>query len=441
MTGEGGEALTLALAGLVLAALASFLLTPVAARIARRVGAIDVPGARRVHVEATPRGGGLAVVVAFVVVGVGLLLLERAEDVVPLALRPPPRELVGLFAGALVAAALGFVDDRLDLRARWQFLGQVVLAAIGIVSGMTIAFIANPFGGGIIPFTGVFAVGFTAFWIVGMINAINWIDGLDGLSTGIATIAALTLGGISLTGSPTQPIVAILCLAFAGALAGFLPWNFHPARIFVGTSGVFLIGYTLAVLSLLGTAKVAVALLVLGVPIIDAFWIIVRRVSAGSSPFTPDRGHFHHRLLDLGLGHRAAVILIYGICGLLAVLSFRLSGTGQLYAFLGIVIAGGVILYLLTSRAGDTSTMGLDASAYEGDAANGARPARPDGAASLSRQAVPTRPTVPATQASPTVPATQARPTVPAVPTEPTAPAVTPLAPDRVPPADWAGHS
>ena len=364
---EGSEALSLALAGLVLAAAVAFLLTPVAARVAGRFGAIDLPGARRVHVEATPRGGGLAIAVAFLVVGGGLLVFERAEDVVPLALRPPPREVAGLFLGAVVAAALGFVDDRLDLRARWQFLAQAMLAAIGIVSGMTIAFIANPFGGDIIRFTGIYAVGFTAFWIVGMINAINWIDGLDGLSTGIATIAALTLGGISMTVSPAQPIVAVLCLTFAGALLGFLPWNFHPARIFVGTSGVFLIGYLLAVLSLLGTAKVAVALLVLGVPIIDAFWIIVRRVANGSSPFTPDRGHLHHRLLDLGLGHREAVVLIYGICTLLAVLSFRLSGTGQVYAFLGIVIAGGVILWLLTTQAGDRSATGLDASAYDGD--------------------------------------------------------------------------
>jgi UDP-GlcNAc:undecaprenyl-phosphate GlcNAc-1-phosphate transferase len=368
----------LAFAGLVLAALVAFLLTPVAARLAVKVGAIDRPGERRVHHEATPRGGGLAVAAAFVVVGLGVLVFQRRQDLVPLGLRPPPRELAGLFLGAGLAAAFGFVDDRFDLRARWQFLAQAVLALVAIVSGMTIGFVNNPFGSGIISITGVFALGFTAFWIIGMVNAINWIDGLDGLSTGIAMIAALTLGGISLTATPTQPVVAILCLTMAGSLAGFLPWNFHPARIFVGTTGVFLIGYTLAVLSLLGTAKVAVALLVLGVPIIDAFWIIVRRVARGASPFAPDRGHLHHRLLDLGLSHRAAVLVIYGICTLLAILSFRLSGTGQLYAFLGIVVASGVLLYLLTTRAGDTSVTGLAAHAYDdapnGDAAASARP-------------------------------------------------------------------
>src|SRR5574340_1596034 len=139
-----------------------------------------------------------------------------------------------------------------------------------------------------------------------------------------------------------QQFVAILCFALAGALLGFLRWNFHPASIFVGTSGVMFVGYTLAILSILGTAKVAVALLVLSVPIIDTFWIIVRRLAQGRSPFSPDRGHIHHRLLDLGLTHRQTVLLIYGICLLLALLTFVLSGTGQLYAFVGIVLASGL---------------------------------------------------------------------------------------------------
>jgi UDP-GlcNAc:undecaprenyl-phosphate GlcNAc-1-phosphate transferase len=195
----------------------------------------------------------------------------------------------------------------------------------------------------------------------------------------------------------------VLCFTLAGALAGFLPWNFHPARIFIGTTGVFVIGYTLAVLSLLGTAKVAVALLVLGVPIIDTFWIIVRRVAQRSSPFAPDRGHFHHRLLDLGLGHREAVLLIYAICALLAILSFRLSGTGQMYAFLGIVVGGGLVLYLLTARARDTGSSGLDPGAYE---ENGRAPTgRPPRAEGLS----PSAPRPPAA-AGPDAPTISGRP-------------------------------
>ncbi len=185
-------------------------------------------------------------------------------------------------------------------------------------------------------------------WVIGMLNSINFIDGLDGLSSGIALIAAVTLGILSL--QQGQPTVALLCGVLAGALGGFLPWNFHPAKVFTGTTGVLAVGYALAVLSVLGTAKIAVALLVLGVPIIDTFWIIIRRVSHGRSPFTPDRGHLHHRLLDLGLTHRGVVLLIYGMCCVLAVLSFYLSQRDQLYAFAGFIVGGGVLLFMLTRR-------------------------------------------------------------------------------------------
>ena len=180
-----------------------------------------------------------------------------------------------------------------------------------------------------------------------MINSINFIDGLDGLSSGVAFIAVVTLGIISVTGPATEPLVALICFTLAGALLGFLRWNFHPASIFIGTSGVMFLGYTLALLSIRGSAKVAVALLVLGVPIIDTFYIIVRRLSRGRSPFSADRGHIHHRLLDLGLSHTQTVLLIYAICAGLGALSLVLSGSGQLYAFLGAFLAFGLVILLL----------------------------------------------------------------------------------------------
>jgi UDP-GlcNAc:undecaprenyl-phosphate GlcNAc-1-phosphate transferase len=203
-------------------------------------------------------------------------------------------------------------------------------------------------------------------WIVGMINSINFIDGLDGLSSGIALIAAVTLGVISLTADPVQPYVAMFCFVLAGALAGFLRWNFHPASIFAGTSGIMLIGYVLSVLSILGSAKVAFAALVLGVPIIDTFWIIVRRVGSGRSPFAPDRGHIHHRLLDLGLSHRNTVLVIYGVCIVLAVLSLGFSNTGQMYAFLGLIVAFGLVLFVIERVGGGSNAIqeSLDAHSY-----------------------------------------------------------------------------
>jgi UDP-GlcNAc:undecaprenyl-phosphate GlcNAc-1-phosphate transferase len=263
------------------------------------------------------------------------------------------RDLLGLLLGGALAAAFGVIDDALDLRARWQFGGQFGLALFAIFCGFVVDFINNPFGPGIVHFAGPFALGFTVLWIAGMINSINFIDGLDGLSSGIGLIAALTLGIISLTTQVGQSFVAVLCFALAGSLLGFLRWNFHPASIFVGTSGVMFIGYTLALLSILGTAKVAVAMLVLGVPIIDAFWIIVRRLAQGRSPFSPDRGHLHHRLLDIGLSHRQTVLLIYAICIGLGALALLLSGATQLYAFAGVFVASGFILFIL-ARGGFT---------------------------------------------------------------------------------------
>ena len=352
----------------VLAVVLALVLTPVVRRIVIRYEIVDRPEARRVNTIPVPRGGGLAVCAAFLLVAGTFLLVNQSADFVPVPFGFSPSEVAALLLGGAVAAGLGAIDDLFDLRARYQLLGQVALACGAVVLGISIDFIANPLGGGPIRFpAGPIAAALTIFWIVGMINSINWIDGLDGLSTGVAFIAAVTLGIISLTTDVRQPLIAVLCFALAGALLGFLRWNFNPASIFTGTSGVQFVGYTLAVLAILGTAKVAVALLVLGVPIIDTFWIIVRRIQQGRSPFSPDRTHIHHRLLDLGLSHRQTVLAIYGICLALAVLSLLLSGVTQLYAFLGIFVAFGLILFLPTRGDFDRPDE-LEAEAYENGA-------------------------------------------------------------------------
>ncbi|HEX5826004.1 MAG TPA: MraY family glycosyltransferase [Candidatus Limnocylindrales bacterium] len=336
--------------------------TPIVRRIALRLDTIDTPNHRRVNASPIPRGGGVAVAFSFLAVAAVVLLVNHQLVLVRIPFTVAPRELAGLLLGGAVATVLGFLDDYYQLRARWQFMGQLLLALLAVGAGITVTFLNNPFGPGAIQLEGAFAIGFTMLWIVGMINSINFIDGLDGLSSGIALIAAVTLGLISLTTTIAQPFIAVLCFALAGSLLGFLRWNFHPATIFIGTSGVMFVGYTLAVLAVLGTAKVAVALLVLGVPIIDTFWIIVRRIANGSSPFTPDRGHIHHRLLDLGLSHARTVLVIYAICVVLAVLSVFLSGTGQLYAFMGLVLASGLALFLFTRTESEDA---LEAETYE----------------------------------------------------------------------------
>ena len=360
-----GDVLPIIVVAFAVAVAISYLLTPAIRRLAIRLRMVDRPDHRRVNKRPVPRGGGIAVSVAFVVVAIGIVVANDRFDFVHTPVDGP--QLVALLAGTAAAAALGALDDYFDLRARYQLVTQIVLAAFAVALGIAIDFVNNPFGPGNIPLVEPFATGFTVLWILGMINSMNFIDGLDGLSSGIGLIAALTLGLISLTTQVGQPFISLLCVALAGALFGFLRWNFQPAAIFTGTSGTMAVGYALAVLSILGTAKVAVALLVLGVPIIDTFWIIVRRLVNGRSPFSADRGHIHHRLLDLGLSHRQTVVLIYAICVALGILSLVLTGAEQLYAFMGVFVGTGLILLVL-AWGGFTETA-LEADSYlNGDA-------------------------------------------------------------------------
>jgi UDP-GlcNAc:undecaprenyl-phosphate GlcNAc-1-phosphate transferase len=345
-TAFAGAALPYLLAAFAAAALISFVLTPLVRRIALGLNAVDEPGMRRVNTVPVPRGGGVAVAIAFIAVGIVLSNLNSSSLQPTPDVANDPRRIVALLLGGALATVFGVLDDYFDLRARWQFVGQLGLAAIAIGFGIVVVRLNNPVGQDFF-LAQPFAVGFTVLWVVGMINSLNFIDGLDGLSSGVAIIAALTLGTISLSAGIAQPFIAALCFALAGALVGFLRWNFQPASVFIGTSGVMFVGYTLAILSILGTAKVAVALLVLGVPIIDAFWIIVRRLVQGRSPFSPDRGHLHHRLLDVGLSHRQTVVLIYAVCIVLGFLSLFLSGANQFLAFVGVFVLIGLLLLLL----------------------------------------------------------------------------------------------
>ena len=372
------KALPAIVLGFFVAAAISLVATPIVRHYARRLGMVDRPEARRVNTRAIARGGGIAVMIGFVVVSAALVF---ANSFVGLHFVAHPQvvtrpKTVALIAGAVLAVGIGFLDDRFQLRARWQFLGQFALAGFAVAMGVSIANLNFPFTtdwtlhiAGI----AVLSAAVTVLWIVGMINSINFIDGLDGLSSGIAMIAALTLGVISLTADPVEPYVAMFCFALAGALLGFLRWNFHPASIFAGTSGIMLVGYVLAVLSILGTAKIAVAALVLGVPIIDTFWIIIRRLAGRRSPFSPDRGHIHHRLLDLGLSHRGTVLLIYAVCIVLAVMSLALSNTGQMYAFMGLAVLFGLGLFFIARLGGGAAEIdeSLDASSYSGDESSG----------------------------------------------------------------------
>jgi UDP-GlcNAc:undecaprenyl-phosphate GlcNAc-1-phosphate transferase len=330
----------------VVAAVLTSLGTQFMRKVALRFNIADHPNERRINMQPVPRAGGLSVAVVFTLVGGALILLAPQLQISPGsgAERLTDQGAAALLGGTLIAGVIGFIDDRYDLRARWQILGQLLISLIPIAFGLRILFVSNPIGAGVLLFPDALALGVTIFWTLGMQNSMNFIDGLDGLSGGISLLAAVTLGLIAL---PTSPLLAALCFTLAGALVGFLRHNFHPASIYMGTSGILAVAYALAVLAILGTAKVAAALLILGVPIIDAFFVILGRLLAGRSPYTPDKSHIHRRLLDNGFSHRSAVLVLYGITALLSIGALLLTESATLYAFAGLlVVLSGVVVYL-----------------------------------------------------------------------------------------------
>ena len=303
----------------VVAAVLTSLGTQFMRKVALRFNIADHPNERRINMQPVPRAGGLSVAVVFTLVGGALILLAPQLQISPGsgAERLTDQGAAALLGGTLIAGVIGFIDDRFDLRARWQILGQLLISLIPIAFGLRILFVSNPIGAGVLLFPDALALGVTIFW---------------------------TLGLIAL---PTSPLLAALCFTLAGALVGFLRHNFHPASIYMGTSGILAVAYALAVLAILGTAKVAAALLILGVPIIDAFFVILGRLLAGRSPYTPDKSHIHRRLLDNGFSHRSAVLVLYGITALLSIGALLLTESATLYAFAGLlVVLGGVAVYL-----------------------------------------------------------------------------------------------
>ena len=349
--GVSSSTLVLFAGSTLLAFLAALAVTPLVAAFARRFGLMDLPGGRRQHPEPIPRIGGLGIALAFGLAVFTFWLVDRLNGhpfLIPEEVRTPRFTLTAM--AAFLGLAIGLLDDALDLRARWQMLGYFAIAAVIVAAGIRIGFINDPRGDGLIQLAPPIAIGFTVFWIVGMVNALNFIDGLDGLAAGVAAIAAVALGATALLPAVNEPFVAWMNFTLAGALAGFLVFNFHPAKVFLGTTGVAFVGTMLAVLSIFGTAKVAAALLVLGVPIIDTFYVIIRRVVTGQAPFAPDRGHFHHKLLDVGLSHRQAVLLIYAITLGLGALAFVSSGRAQIYSFVGLLAVFGIAVLALSQR-------------------------------------------------------------------------------------------
>lgn len=314
----------------------SFALSPLTARLGLRLGIADRPGGRRKHGRVISRLGGIALFAGFVVAVLAAQLLD-----VPRLDANEPRRLWGLVLGTTVAFVLGLIDDRRQLKPGPQYLGQVLAVAVGMAGLIFIEFINNPFSEdpqARIAFPWWLVVAVTVFWMVGMMNTVNWLDGLDGLAAGVTAIAALLLfAHAAFRLQPAQTSVSLLPLALAGACLGFLPFNFHPARVFMG-GGAYTLGFALGALAIIGGAKMATVLLVMGIPILDAALLIVRRWRQGGRADLGDRGHLHFRLFDLGVPQRTIVLGYYAFCAGFGMLALAVSP--RLYKLIALVVLG-----------------------------------------------------------------------------------------------------
>ena len=289
--------------------------------LAKLIGWKERKSARHIHEKDVYRIGGVVMVLVF------NLVIFLNKDLV---LTP---ELWGMMAGTIVLMVVGARDDVKEIYWKIQFFFQVVVSVLVFVLGVRIYYITNPLSGGVINMEygiGVlFSAALVVIWIVTVINAINWLDGIDGLSSGIAVIAAVTIALLSLKKEVSQPAVAIIAAVFSGTALGFLVFNFNPARAMAGTSGAMFLGFSIAVLAVFSGTKIATAILVMAIPIIDFFWVIGQRIKNGQPVFRPDRNHLHYRLLELGWPQKKIALVYYSITLAIAIVALNTRAIGK----------------------------------------------------------------------------------------------------------------
>lgn len=298
----------------------AIIVTPIVIKLSFKFGATDKPDKRKVHQKEMPRIGGVAIYIAFLV---GCYVV-----------RPIGLYYIPILIGSFIIFFTGLVDDLYNIRPRYKLLGQLLATAVVVIGGgLELEFVNLPFGGEL--HLGMLSIPITFFWIVGITNALNLIDGLDGLAAGVSFIVLVTMA--SLAATMGNWFVFAMCLALIGSTSGFLVFNFYPAKIFMGDSGSLLLGFMIAVLSLLGFKNATVIsfivpMLILGVPIADTLFAIIRRVRERKPISAPDKSHLHHCLLQLGYSHRQTVLMIYGISAVFGVLAVVFSKTNLIGA-------------------------------------------------------------------------------------------------------------
>ena len=312
--------------------LVAYVMTPPVKRFAEKVGAIDVPrDNRRVHDHPIPRMGGLAIFIGFVL---SLIFFV-----------PMSTKVLGLLVGSVIIAVMGGVDDIVSLNPWVKLAGQIVAALVAIRCGLVFDVISNPniFAEETYIEIGWLSIPLTMLWIVGCTNAVNLIDGLDGLAVGVSAISSMTMLIVSLVVS--EPVVSIILAALTGACLGFMPYNLNPAKIFMGDVGSQLLGFVLSTASIMGLFKLHaiitffVPLLALALPLADTIFAFFRRILHGQSPFKADKGHFHHRLLAMGLNQKQVVAVLYGISAVLGLLAVLMAGDSMAVKIICLVAA------------------------------------------------------------------------------------------------------
>ncbi|MGF7400700.1 MraY family glycosyltransferase [Thermoanaerobacterium thermosaccharolyticum] len=313
----------------VVAFVVALIATPAAKKLAYKIGAIDIPkDKRRVHKKPVPLIGGLAIYLGTIL---SILLFL-----------PKSQTNLGIIAGSTIIVVLGIFDDKFELKAKVKLLGQLLASFVVVLSGVRIDWLTNPFGDGMINI-GVFAIPLSIFWIVGITNAMNLIDGLDGLAAGIASISSGSLFVVSLLNG--RYATALITAAVTGAALGFLPYNFNPAKIFMGDTGAMFLGFILSAVSIEGAVKsaaaiaIAVPILALGVPVFDTTFAIIRRIANKKPIMEADKGHLHHRLLALGLTQKQAVFVMYGVSLFLGLSAILISFTNGAKGYIILIIA------------------------------------------------------------------------------------------------------
>lgn len=320
----------------------ALIVTPLSIKAAPKIGAMDIPkDERRMHSKAMPRFGGIAIY-AGLMVSLVCFALDHYS-------------VTSIMIGCTLIYILGLIDDLKNLKPLVKLTGQIICAVVLYIQGIRIEFITNYFGEGNMMFGDIACIITTVLWVVAITNAVNLIDGLDGLAAGIAAISALCIGYVAYIHG--QYTTTLAMMAIAGAALGFLPYNFHPAKTFMGDSGSQLLGFSIAAFSILGTVKsttmvvVIIPALVLGLPIFDTLMAIIRRTLRHQSIGTADKEHLHHRIMKAGYGQRRAVMVMYcisGIMGIVAVLYSR----GFIVEYLGLLAVAAMLIYVLLS---DTS--------------------------------------------------------------------------------------